>query len=80
MKTNDIKKGMRILTSNGWFGTMYDNKKGNTRMAEIEGIYTEIGSIYAWDIVQVLIGDTWENIELTPKQIKDRDSIKKMGF
>ena len=40
MRTNDIKKGTRIKLHNGWFGTMMDNKKGNVRMAEVQGIYT----------------------------------------
>ena len=32
MFTNDIKKGMRVQLNNGWYGTMYDNRKGNTRI------------------------------------------------
>jgi hypothetical protein len=68
MKTNDIKKGMRIQLKNGWFGTMMDNKKGNTRLAEIEGYFTEIGSVYATDIARVLINDEWVEVEHTEKQ------------
>ena len=63
MKTNDIKKGMRIQLKNGWFGTMKDNKKGNIRMAEIEGFFTEIGSIYADDINRVEVDGEWQKVE-----------------
>lgn len=75
MFTNDIKKGMRIQLANGWYGTMMDNKKGNTRMAEIEGYYTEIGSVYAWDIKKVQVNQSWVNVELTDKQAKDKKVV-----
>jgi len=50
MKTNDLKKGDRIRLNNGWYATIEDNKKGAVRMATVEGLYTEMGSIYAADI------------------------------
>lgn len=77
MKTNDIKKDARILLTNGWYGTMMDNKKGNTRMAEIEGYYKEIGSVYAWDIAKVKVEGQWVAVELTPKQIKDQKMVSR---
>lgn len=76
MKTNDIKKGMRIRLSNGWFGTMMDNKKGNIRMAEVEGNYTEIGSVYAHNITNVQIDNLWRCVEHTDAQLK----LKAMGW
>jgi len=72
MKTNEIKKGTRIQLANGWFGTMMDNRRGNIRMAEVEGMYTEMGSVYAWDIKRVLVGEYWVPVELTPAQRKAR--------
>lgn len=74
MKTNDIKKGMRILLANGWQGTMKDNARGNIRMAEVEGFETEIGSIYAFDIVmaQPLNDGVWHRIELNEKQLQSQ--------
>ena len=51
MKTNEIKKGMMIELDNGWFGEMFDNMKGNTRMVNVYGLYTEIGSVYSHDII-----------------------------
>lgn len=72
--TNEIKKGDRILQVNGWFGTMYDNKNGNIRMAEVEGLYTEIGSIYAYDIIAAQKDDVWRPIEHTAKQKKAHET------
>ena len=69
MKTNDIKKGTRVKLRNGWFGTMADNMRGNTRMVEVEGLYTETGSVYAYDIVEVLVVDVWQHVEHTKKQL-----------
>lgn len=84
MQTNQIKKGVRIKLHNGWFGVMFDNKKGNIRMAEVHGLHTEIGSVYAWDISHAHDpeSDTWVEVELTDKQKQDRERISKImgGF
>jgi len=75
IKTNDIKKGARLLQSNGWFGTMMDNARGTIRMAEVEGFCTEIGSIYMHDVIaaQKEKGGDWFAIEHTKDQNKLRD-------
>ena len=81
MFTNDIKKGTRIQLLNGWYGTMEDNKRGLIRMATIEGIYTEMGSIYAYDIYQAQNEDGhWVKVEHTPVQLKKKEDIQSMGF
>jgi hypothetical protein len=72
MKTNEIKKGMYVQLSNGWNATMFDNARGNIRMCEVEGVYTEIGSVYAHDIKRVLVNGTWIDVEHTPAQLKLR--------
>ena len=82
MKTNDIKKDMRFKLRNGWFGTMKDNKKGNIRFTEVEGFYTELGSVYSHDILKVLAGPaddkgpTWITVEHTPAQLKLRRTVE----
>ena len=75
MKTNELKKGDKIRLRNGWYATIADNMKGNTRMAEVNGTYKEIGSIYSHDIV-VHFNSKNEMIEIeyTPAQLK----LKKM--
>ncbi len=81
MFTNDIKKGTRIQLLNGWYGTMEDNKRGLIRMATIEGVYTEMGSIYAYDIYQAQnAGGHWIKVEHTPDQLKKKKNIQSMGF
>lgn len=79
MLTNDIKKGTRVQLRNGWFGTMMDNARGNTRMVEVEGNFTEIGSVYAWDIARAAVPVneklTWLPVELTEKQIQVRKEV-----
>ena len=80
IKTNDIKKGTRIRLANGWFATMADNMRGNTRMAEVEGFFTEIGSVYSHDIVSALIEGEWVTVEHTPAQNKLRQRVSAFGF
>ena len=79
MKTNELKKGDVVLLANGWFATMMDNRKGNIRLAEVYGYFTEIGSVYSHDITHYLGTDNkdvlppenqWVAIEHTPAQRK----------
>ena len=74
MKTNDLKKGARILLRNGWEADVWDNKKGNTRVCNVYGDFTEPGSIYAHDIVAYKGTDgAWHSdIEYTPEQLRCR--------
>ena len=71
MKTNDLKKGARVRLSNGWYATLMDNKKGNIRLAEVEGNVTEIGSIYSHDILEYrdANGEWHRDIEYTKDQL-----------
>ena len=83
MLSNDLKKGDRVVLHNGWKATIEDNKKGNTRMATVEGFATEIGSIYAWDIkgkVDFQSGNILDTIELTAKQSKAKAAVNAWGF
>jgi len=74
MKTNDLKKGDRVLLRNGWYATIRDNAKGNTRLADVEGFFREIGSVYSHDIMYAVdpAGPSISSIEHTPQQIKLR--------
>ena len=72
MKTNEVKKGMRVQLADGWYGTIADNMSGNTRMVEVEGTYTETGRVYSHDIrwfVDVVSG-VCTRIEHTAEQLK----------
>lgn len=71
MLANDLKKGDRVTLKTGWGAVIMDNKKGNIRFAEVDGLYKELGSIYIWDIV---------GVELTPAQDKAMRTVKAFGF
>lgn len=82
MSTNEIKKGMRIRLRNGWYGTMMDNRKGNIRLAEVEGYCTETCSVYAHDImvVQPEKDGEWVAVVLDARQEKFMKGIRAAGF
>jgi hypothetical protein len=75
VKTNELKKGTRVQLANGWFATIADNMRGNTRMATVEGIYTETGSVYAHDIVKAFVDGVWQDIKHTPAQLKMKNIV-----
>ena len=76
MKTNDIKKGARVMLRNGWEADMTDSLKGNTRIAKVYGYETETGSVYSHDIVKVKVDGVWEAVEHTEAQLKLRDKVE----
>lgn len=80
VKTNDLKKGARIQLSNGWYATIQDNRKGDTRIATVEGFVTETGSVYAHDIVQAEMGGTWVPVQHTAKQVELKNRVTMWGF
>jgi len=78
MKTNDIKKGMKIRTDQLGIlvsGTMEDNQRGSTRFiytnADEIGMVSEYGSVYAYNIIEVFdeSKNEWVKVEHTPKQL-----------
>ena len=82
MKTNDLKKGTRVKLANGWEAEIWDNKKGNTRVCNVFGFFTEAGSIYAHDIVAYQDSlDNWHyDIEYTDAQLKCKKAVRSMGW
>ena len=73
MKTNELKKGDVVRLRNGWKAILQDNRKGNTRLAEVYGDFTELGSVYSHDIVSHLDPRSgWVKIEHTKSQDKLR--------
>ena len=87
MKTNDIKKGMNSKT--GQLGTagsgiMLDNLRGNTRLVDVKGsevgMFDEMSSVYAHDILMVEVDGEWEDIEYTEAQLKLKKQVSAMGW
>ena len=75
IKTNDLKKGTRVQLENGWYATLRDNARGNIRIAEVEGFFTETGSIYSHDIKRALINGQWVEVEHTKQQQELRSTV-----
>jgi hypothetical protein len=80
IKTNDLKKGTRVLLASGWYATLADNARGNTRFATVEGYVTEMGSVYAHDIVEANIADHWVSVSHTPQQVKMRERVTLFNY
>ena len=87
MKTIDIKKGMNIKT--GQLGTpvsgvMLDNQRGNTRLVDVKGsevgMFDEMGSVYAHDIISVEVDGEWDDVEHTEAQLKLKKQLSTMGW
>ena len=62
-----------------------DSLKGNTRLIKTHGskvgLFDEIGSVYATDIIAAKNSDgEWEEVEHTDKQGKDADFRRLAGF
>ena len=82
MVTNDIKKGMEIKSIQLGVpvtGIMMDNRKGNTRLVDVKGsevgLFDEMGSVYAHDIVAVKVDGEWEDVDHTMQQLKMKMTI-----
>jgi len=76
--SNDLKKGDKVVLNNGWKATIEDNMRGNARLATVEGYFTEMGSIYVWDIgcIEMLAGESVsETVQLTDKQLKAKAEV-----
>ena len=87
MTTNEIKKGMRVRTTQlgaPVTGIMMDSKKGNTRLIDTKGsevgLFDEMGSVYAYDIVAAEVDGEWVNVEHTEKQLKLKAAVSNFGF
>ena len=87
MTTNEIKKGMKIKSVQLGVpvtGIMLDNKKGSTRLVDVKGsevgMFDEMGSIYAHDIILVEVDGKWLEVEHTEKQLKLQESLANIGW
>ena len=82
INSNDLKKGTPITLKNGWAAVIMDNKKGSTRLAEVDGYFKEIGSIYADDIDTAFVDGQWQPVfrkmsdnEAMMKALMDMDKL-----
>ena len=87
MKTNEIKKGMKIKSTQlgtPVTGIMMDNMRGDTRLVDVKGseigMFDEMGSVYSHDIVQVEVDGEWKDVEYTENQRKLKSQVSQMGW
>ena len=77
---NKLKKGVRGMLKNGCGFILMDSKRGNIRMAQVDGLFgTDIGSIYLKDVDWVEVGGDAVKLDLSRYQ-KQNDIIKALGF
>ena len=51
IEANKLGKGSKVILKCGWRATILDGYKNRSiRMAEVEGLFKEVGSIYTSDI------------------------------
>lgn len=74
--TNDLKKGDMIVLRSGWKARIEDNKKGNIRLCTVFGSFTEMGSVYAYDIKAKIEDNNMIPITHTEKQLKLKDTVR----
>lgn len=81
VKSDGIAKGARVrLRGTGWTATIVDgHKKRFTRLALVEGDYTEYGSIYACNIEAIDFGGVWVPVE-TVKAHKPTPMMEIFGY
>jgi hypothetical protein len=78
---NEVRKGSRVELRNGFLANVLDNQtKAQTRMCEVEGFVTEMGSVYTTDMLTVMTPHGWMPIEHTPKQIAGRELRQSGGW
>jgi len=87
MKTNDIKKGMKVKVTNLGVpvtGIMLDNMRGNTRLVDVKGsevgMFDEMGSVYSHDIALVEVNGEWVKVVHTDKQLELKQKVSAFGF
>ena len=86
MTTNEIKKGMKILSVQLGVpvsGIVMDNKKGNTRLIDVKGsevgMFDEMGSVYSHDIIEYQDKDGfWHSVTHTEAQLKLKKTVRRL--
>lgn len=80
-KISEVKKGARVELRNGFLATVLDNLvNGQTRLCNVEGFVTEMGSVYSSDMLNVLTPSGWSQIQHTPKQLAGRTFRQQTGW
>lgn len=77
----DVRKGTRVVLRSGWTAVVLDNLTNRqTRMCEVHGDYTEMGSVYSSEIVEAFINGNWEFVQHSPKTLAIAKERAVWGF
>ena len=77
---NKLKKGVRGMLKNGSQFILMDSKRGNIRMAQVDGLFgTEMGSIYMHDVDWGEIGGDAVKVDTSRYELQTK-MIKNLGF
>lgn len=77
----DIRKGTRVMLSNGWEAEVLDNLTNrSTRMCKVYGTYTEVGSCYSTDIQSAFVDGVWHFVRHSDKQLAAKANRASWGF
>jgi hypothetical protein len=76
VRADQLKKGVLIRLKNGWEAIVDEECQGNTLKAKVFGDFTEIGSIYAHDIVATKLNGDWVEVVMTDDQARFYEEVK----
>ena len=72
---NKLKKGVRGMLKNGCGFILMDSKRGNIRMAQVDGLFgTDTESIYMHDVDWVEIGGDAVKVEATRQEYLETET------
>ena len=76
VRTDQLKKGVRIRLRNGWEAIVVEECNGNTLIAKVFGLFTETGSVYAHNIVAAEVNGKWVEVEMNEEQTQFHKEVE----
>ena len=72
-----VRADLRAPSYRAWEAELMDSAKGNIRFANVFGFFTEMGSLYAHDIIAYKDEQgNWQEVEHTKSQLELREQVK----
>lgn len=77
----DIRKGTKVQLRSGVIALVMDNLTNRaTRMCQVYGAHTEMGSVYTSDIYKAFVGENWEFVTHTPQVLATAQARQLAGW
>jgi hypothetical protein len=81
MFIKDLPKGVVVRLANGWLAKTLSDLRTYTPVCEVYGDYTEAGSVYAHDMMQVFMSnETNKPLELKKGESGDDVASRHAGY